>query len=469
MQDLVGFTIALLISSFGLFLTLRRSPWLVDYLFYVIALNRGVRRVVDWMNGEFNKYSFISLTPILIGGLASVLVLYELNARSREEKGRYLRKVSFLIYLYLACCSVAFVIGFIHVGFGAVYAFGDYLAPVGLMGFAALYVERPRIIDQWCNSLAFSSLLVAGYGIYQFYTIPPWDAFWVRAVDFEGYLGELESTRMTLFSTMNERGPAAMYLGNGLTLLVLRPGTLGWLRWPSAAVILIALLLTYVRFCVIQFSLACLLLPILNRGTGTLPIVCLCVGAFVFGESLMKLLPGNGAVSARMATLSNIQDDDSFRGRLILMQNAARSSLGEPFGLGIGAHGMASRLSTVESGGGADSTGYVEALRTFGWTGLPFIMFVLYQIWVSSRQIVNRGIRDPNVYLFRAWFVSGLVGLFAFNWLFTATFFWVLAGYVVGRSGQLTSRRAKPLDNRGRISSSEKRWDAGITSPPRFR
>jgi hypothetical protein len=205
-----------------------------------------------------------------------------------------------------------------------------------------------------------------------------------------------------------------------------------------------AMLLTYSRTTVIQASLACLLFPILNRGTGIVPVAILCVIAAVFGESLLEKFPGGGTAASRVSTIGNIQEDGSFQGRIVIMGRAAVNALKEPFGLGIGSHGLAARVAAQESGGEGDSSGYIEILRTFGWIGFVLVVSVLYRCWNSSRYLMKRKISDRNVDLFRAWFASGMVALLSGNWLFAATFFWVLAGYVVARSDRLKTSERKP-------------------------
>ncbi|EMI42501.1 transmembrane protein [Rhodopirellula sp. SWK7] len=408
-------------------LAIRGSSWLVDYLFFVVALNRGVRRMIDYQNGYFDKYSLISLTPIIVGGLATLVVLLQLNGKQRLG-----RTSTNLLYLYGIAVAGAFAIGFINVRFGAVYALGEYIAPIGLIGFAAMYADTPSVLDRWCRSVAISVAIVAAYGIYQFYTIPPWDAFWVRSVGFEGYLGTLEPTKMTLYSTMAERGPAAAYLCGGLILLILRPGTFGIFRWPMAVLVLTAMLLTYSRTTIIWAGLALILYPLINRGTGMLPIAAIALLAAAAGPSLMNRLPGAESVANRVSTIGSIQDDGSFKGRLILLKMALRHSVVEPLGLGIGSHGLAARVGKASRAGEGDTTGYVEILRTFGWIGFLMIVTLLYKLWKRSSDLARVELDDSNVLLFRAWFISGMVALFSGNWMFTATFFWVLAGHCLG-------------------------------------
>lgn len=437
--DSLTVLVTIVICIPGLIFTLFRSTWIVDYLFLVIAINRGIRRYVDYQNGYFNPFSFISLTPILIGGLATVLVLNGLN-RQQLGLGPQMRK---LLMCYCGLCALGFVVGFINVRFGAVYALGEFIAPIGLMGFGALANLDPQVLRRWASSISICAIIVAAYGIYQFYTIPPWDAFWVRSVGFEGYLGELKPTKMTMFSTMNERGPAAAFLASGLLVLILRPGTLGILRWPAAALVLQALLLTYVRTNLILVILSAVLFPLINRGAGIVPLVLLTLVGATAGQFVIDRMPNSEKVVERVSTLANPVETSSFKGRLVIFADALRDSVGEPFGLGIGAHGITGRISgggSIKRGTG-DSTGYVEILRTFGWAGAPVMVWFLWQIWRCSSVLLQCRLDDAETRLFRAWFLAGMVCLFSGNWLASANYFWVLAGYVIGRYDLAGERR----------------------------
>jgi putative inorganic carbon (HCO3(-)) transporter len=429
----ISFFVSFLIILPAVILSLRGSSWLVDYLFLVVALNRGIRRVVDYNNGFFNPTSTISLTPIIVGGLAVLVVLNRLNSNSDQ----YGRSNLSVIYRYSAATAFAFVIGFINIRAAAVYALGDYIAPIGLLGFGAIYADRPDIFQRWCNSVGLTGVIVAGYGIWQFYTIPPWDAFWVTAVNFEGYLGVLEPTKMTLFSTMAERGPAAAYLSCCLVIVALRPNTLGIIRLPAAVLIAAAMLLTFSRTAIIQFAIALILYPILNRGSGKYITFFVIVIAVLFGESLLSFLPGEGRAMERVSTIGNISSDGSFTGRLVQLRAGISFAATEPLGLGLGSHGMGSRVTSVGSMGMIDSTGYVEALRTYGWGGFFVLVTVFVSIWRSSTRLLKAEGDDPNLYLFRTWYISGLIASFSGSWVFTATFFWVLAGYTLERSDKL--------------------------------
>jgi len=411
----------------------RQSNWLIDYLIAVVAFNRGIRRMVDYYNGEFDPYSPISLTPLVVAGLAALIVIQRIQSGDRTL-GPVTRTT---LRWYLTACGLALVVGLYRNRLGAVYELGNYLGPVGMIGFGALYGKSPQIMRRWGTSAVAIGIGVAVYGLFQFYTIPPWDAFWVRAVEFEGYLGTLEPTKMTLFSTLNDRGPAAMFLAGTLILIALRPALLGPLRAPAAVLVAIAMLYTYSRTTVIHVVLAVVALPIVTKGRGLGVLAIATVLLAFFGESLLGFLPNNSFVADRYATLGNIQDDGSFKGRIILLQLAIGQAIRNPLGLGLGSQGLAGRVTNTQAAGIMDSTGYLQILTTFGFIGAGLIVAVLRQLWISSRFVHRQQPRDPDTNLFQAWFVSGMVVLFSGNWLASVSYFWLLAGYVVGQEDYL--------------------------------
>jgi hypothetical protein len=436
--DPTSLFVSLAIVVPGLILAIQRSSLLVDYLFVVVAFNRLVRRYVDYQNGYFNPYSLISITPMVIGGLSVLVVLLELS-RSTETFSKSTLKA---IRWYGFAIALAFTVGFINTRFGAVYSLGDYIAPIGLLGFGALYARDEVIQRRWCATVVICGTLVATYGLWQFYVIPPWDAFWVRAVSFEGYLGTLESTKMTLFSTMADRGPCAIFLCSCIIVAILRPNSLGAVRYLAATVMLAAMLLTYSRTTVVQLTVALAVYPLINRGAGFSTVALAALLSLFFGETFISGLPGSGMASQRVSTLTDVASDGSFLGRLAILRGAAAESLTEPLGLGIGSHGLSMKVAGSGSEFGlGDSTGYVETLRTFGWIGTPIVVGVFVLLWISSNAVVKAGVKDVTVYVFRAWFISGLLAAFSGNWAFCATFFWVLGGYCLEQSEELASKQ----------------------------
>jgi putative inorganic carbon (HCO3(-)) transporter len=425
----LGLFIFLVVSAIGAVLAVSRSSWFVDYAFLVIAFNRCIRRMVDYHNGEFNPYSLISLTPLVVCGFATLMVVGTIIRSSSFAEAK-LRET---LLPYAIAVAFAFVVGLFNARLGAVYSLGDYLAPIGLLAFGSWFSHDQRICDRWCRNFCLIVFIVAVYGLWQFYTIPPWDAFWLLAVDFDGYMGEPEPTKMTLFSTLQERGPAGMFMAGGVILLMLRGAFSHLFRWPMAAVIGYAMLLTYTRTSVILCVAACLLFPLLNRNASLRVILGSVVFLAAFIPVIVQQLPGSEHAIQRVSTLARIQDDSSFQGRLRSFRESLSKAVFEPLGLGLGSHGLAGKVSSATESGAGDSTGYVQTLRTFGWIGTILVVITLVRLWRNSNTALLQGSGDSTVSFYRAWFSAGMVVFYSGDWLFTATFFWVLGGYVIGR------------------------------------
>jgi hypothetical protein len=423
--------IFIFVSLLGSFLAVSRSSWFVDYLFLVVAYNRCIRRIIDYNNDYFNPYSLISLTPLVVCGFGTFTVINSI-LRADNPNDRGLRRI---ILPYAIAVGFAFIVGLVNSKTGAIYSLGEYLAPIGLIAFGSWFAHDALICDRWCRSFCLIVFGVATYGIWQFYTIPPWDAFWLLAVDLDGYMGQPEPTQMTLFTTMQERGPAGIFLASGLILVLIKGVFSHLFRWPMALVIGYAMLLTYTRTAVILCIATVILFPILNRGANLKVLFAIVLFLAVVVPSVVQRLPGSERVFERVSTLANIQEDGSFLGRLSFLQQSFGRAVFEPLGLGLGSHGMAARAGAAAVSGQADATGYVQTLRTFGWIGTFLVVFCLIRLWQCSTRALSSHSGDSTVLFFRAWFAAGMVIFYSGDWLFTVTFFWVLGGYVAGLVG----------------------------------
>lgn len=419
----------------------RRSTWLVDYSIAVEVFNRGIRRLVDWESGEFNPFSMIVLTPLVVSGLTAVVVLSKLQGGKRfGPTGKRTLKA------LIIAVGLAFVVGITRNGASAVVELGTYLGPIGMLGYGVLYGKSDALTLRWARSTVVIGIMAAFYGIYQYYTIPPWDAAWVRAVGFEGYLGELKPTKMTLFSTLAERGPAATYFAGITIVLMLRPGLVGTLRWPGALLTAYTMLLTYSRTALVWIALAAVLTPIVSRGRNFSRLIVIVILGSLAGQLVLGFAPASEKISRRYSTLGDLSDDSSFNARLYLAGRALTVAATNPLGLGLGSQGAGSRrMSNGSTDAVIDATGYLAIVQGFGWIGAIMFFRVLWSCWDSSSYVIRRMPRDRQTILFRAWFVSGLAALLTGNWLPQASYFWLLAGGIIGYRDQLSGSQTQTL------------------------
>lgn len=407
----------------ALWLAARRSPALVGYAVVLYALNREVRRVVDWWQGSFNPFSLISLLPLMVVGLLLGPFLVRLN------RLHVMAKRAFLLLLF-GILYGAFV-GLARNGLAALYSTAEYLSPVALMGYAATADASDKTADRWMKIAGCAAVAASLYGWYQYLTIPAWDAFWVESVGFIGYCGKLAPMEMSVFATFAERGPCAVFLAlSAIPMLVSRRWRLV-LGWPEGLLIVSVILLTLVRTGVILVALAVLLYPLLNGGRGSMRLL-LILGAFglitTFG---FDWLPGAARLNDRFSTLQNMQDDFSCQARMGIAEAGAEIVFSSPIGFGIGSAGLGGRLNTgsvFDTGAVVADNGYLEVLASLGLPGTFCFGLGLIVLWRYLALCTRFGLRDDYIALGRGFFAVFLVGMMATNFFNGLTVMWISLG-----------------------------------------
>lgn len=444
--------VALLIIAPAAYFYLNNSSWLIDYLVWITVLNRGIRRYVDWLAGGFNPFSPISLTPLVISGFVFLMVI-----QNYHTLPAYLKRI---FHFFAAALAMGFVVGLVFNKFAAVYALAEYVAPLSILGCAAIANGNERILDRWVKSVGWAAVTVSLYGWYQYYTIPAWDAFWVRAVGFEGYLGQLRPTQMVVFSTMSERGVLAGFLAFAVIPMIVSKRWRNALGWVSVLIIIATILLTFVRTAIITIGLAAVMFPVLNRGKNTIQIILLLCVAAVAGNYILNKTPSSGKVGQRLSSIGNITEDGSFKGRIAIANYGFGELIKKPWGRGLGSTGLGGRVNT----GGADAeaaigdNGYLEILFSFGLVGGGCFFYGFYLIWKQVRKFEKVGIRGESLMMFKALFVTGAVALFAGNWLAGpgSVIFCVFAGFAA---------HPRPAMDRYARSLAEKKKQPEVAGP----
>jgi hypothetical protein len=445
--------IAFLIVAPAFYMAATRSSYLLDYMFFVVALNRGIRRLVDYyINGAFNPFSLISLTQLIIGLLIMLPALSRMN--------RLTAPVRNLSYLIMVAIAHGTAIGVLNAGIGAFYALGEWLAGFGAFLFVATAPVTAGTMDRWMKSSGYAALLVALYGWYQYLTIPPWDAFWVTAVNFVGYLGVLKPMEMSVFSTMHERGPCAGFLGWAAIPMILHPRWRIIGGWLTVALLLSVMLLTMVRTMFIILALIAVLQPVLSKGMGMGRVVLLAALLGIGGTVGLGYIPGSERINQRFETVKDIQNDGSFQGRLAIFTTGVPWVLGHPLGLGLGSSGFgAGRIGGGAVEGFCDS-GYIEVFSQFGWIGGLAFFAALAKIWGELTRRIQQGGTDVFLFTGRAVLLGCLVFLYVGNIFGGFSLFWVFLGISLNR---LTMPVVRPRYEAAPAEPSMQ-WDAPPTS-----
>lgn len=404
----------------GLLYAMRGSSYLVDYTILVFVFNREIRRMVDYYNHQFNPFSMISVTPLVMLGLLFLGFLWNFKALHPLAKRIFLLMIVAIFY--------GFAVGVLHNGLATLYQGAEYLATVGLMGYVAVNPADDRTADRWLRTAGIAAVLAAFYGWYQFLTIPSWDAFWVDQVGFIGYLGRLHPTEMWVFSTFSDRGPCASYLAlAAIPMLISRRWRVS-LGWPEVLVVLSCIFLTMSRGGIILVILGVLLFPLLNGGRSSGRI--LVFGTLACGVIFAGLnsVPGADRFVQRFETLGHMQDDGSFQGRLDIFHDTWPDVIDNPAGYGIGSSGLAGRLNGNQSESVVSDNGWLELMTSLGWFGFLLFAAALVLLWRYFGTLSQLGVQDDYLGLARTYLVVALVFTWVGNFFVEFSVMWIAMG-----------------------------------------
>jgi len=417
--------IALLLVAPAAVLAGKRSSYLIDYAVFIFVLNRGIRRMVDYyINGYFNPLSPISLVPLVVMLLMGMAVFTNQN-----RLPKYARKIA---GLFLVAFGMAGALGFIATQFAVVYAGAEVLAPLFLMLYAILLNPPMAVRDRWIRSFAWGAILVSAYGWYQYLVIPPWDAFWLKATKMTGYMGIPEPTKMTVFSTMGERGVVAGYLGYSVVPMIVSPKWRTKLGWVGVLLVFSVILLTLSRGGIIIAAMATGVFLIVNKGAKVgqviVAAIVLTIGAFY---GVTKIPNSERIIERYQKTAEDMTEDGSYQGRTQIMQASFRDLLSRPLGYGLGALGLATRINTGQTKAAARvaDAGYFDVLLTYGIPGTLLILVALWKIWQQLKLRYKSPIyRTDHVLLARALMMSLLATSFFGNMLNSFSVLWLAMG-----------------------------------------
>lgn len=278
-------------------------------------------------------------------------------------------------------------------------AFGIARIPSGLSTFA-----RATVV---CGSIA------AIYGIVQYFLPFPWDVEWLMGADLKS-AGQPGTTNFRPFSTLPATVTAAMLSAVVILIVVFRKE----LIWRSSLFRAVALassscflLLTQIRSVWLSLIASLLVGSLAARGRPAREILPL--SAFVV--AVVLILPLGEVVVERIDTLSNLEDDRSYRTRIDSL--AKTGTIVSPLGLGVGELSSASRVG----GGDPIDNGYQVVLGELGLVGAVLMTWVL--AWLVRRS-------RPSEYAFVTMLLATSATAVAFS-NFPGLLLWALSG--VGR------------------------------------
>ena len=345
----------------GIFLFIRTPTRdYVSFCLWLWMLAPLVRRLADWQSG------FHVISPIIVAPLLVTLLSF-----LRASRQSFWRCVPFNVIMFV--CVYGLFLGVLHgETFAAVFAALNWLAP---LGFACLILSFPataNISQIVFDTLVRGGLVIGVYGIWQYFAPPPWDAYWMISADMRS-IGLPLPQQIRVFSTMNSPGPFALMLSAALLAMFAGGGRLRWLAAPPA---LAGFVLSLVRSSWGGFVLGLGVLVLFGRGKSRFRYIAIGATAAFLALPLLMYEPIATPFLNRVATISSIEDDGSYNARLAFSSRILENISSLVIGSGLGATGLAARL-TGENGSGAAvvfDNGILDLFFTFGLLAVAILV-----------------------------------------------------------------------------------------------
>ncbi|RKP48305.1 glucose-6-phosphate isomerase [Trinickia fusca] len=342
----------------GLWLFVVSPARYVGFVWWMWFLSPEVRRFADFVHGGYTPTSPIQIAPVavtMISGLGLV--------RRYRLLGTW-RGLPML--LILVAIGYAFAVGIVSSGpAAAVYDLANWLYPV-LIGFhiVAHWRDYPAYREVIVTTFVRGMLVMGVYGVVQFFIMPQWDAMWMIGSEMASQ-GDPVPMGVRVFSTMNSSGPFALAM---MGALVLVPASTDRLRWVAAAAGFAAFGLSLVRSTWGGWVIA---LAIQLAKSSNLVRIRIVLGLAVLAALSMPMLafgPVADRVSARLQTITNLDDDQSYASRNAFYATFAETAFTNVAGMGLGATGTSTKLSN--EGGKLGKYGNFDS----GVMNIPFVL-----------------------------------------------------------------------------------------------
>ena len=362
----------------GLWLYFVNPARYVGFMWWMWFLSPEVRRLADYGKGAFTPTSLIQIAPLAVTMISALSLVryYPILAQRRGLP----------VLLALLGLLYAFVVGVVSSGpLAATYDLANWAYPL-LIGFhimanARQYPEYRRTI---VNSFIYGMLVMGAYGLVQFFVMPQWDAMWMIGSDMNSQ-GDPVPLGVRVFSTMNSSGPFAFAMMGAMVFVMAAQHRV---RWVAAAFGFFAFALSLVRSTWGGWAIAMLIQLVKSSNRVRIRIV---VSALVLAAVCVPLLaigPVADRMQARLSTLVNLSDDQSYEARNQFYADFAKTAFTDVTGEGLGATGASTKLSSNngELGKyGSFDSGVMNIPFVLGWPGT--LLYLSGVLWLLARAV----------------------------------------------------------------------------------
>ncbi|MFM0208494.1 O-antigen ligase family protein [Paraburkholderia sediminicola] len=360
-----------------------RSPaHYIGFVCWLFFLTPEVRRLADFINGSFNEQSPIMVATLLAVALTGLTLIRRVALLGQRRAAPLVLIVIALLY--------AFVVGMAQVGpAAATFTLINWLYPVMVAFYLTVtwrhYPDYHRVL---LKTFVYGGLLMSVYGLLEFVSPMPWDAFWLISSKMLSE-GQPVPFGMRISSTMNSCGPFAVTL---MTILLMSLAARGKARIVLGCVGIPALLLTSARSTWGGFAIALVYSFAMLDGKNRMRLMAGVLGLAVVAAPLMMIDQVAEPVMQRLSSIQDLGKDNSFQARADFYKSFMSSALTDIAGQGLGTTGLGSKLSndTAAQAMLNFDSGLMEVPYVMGWPGTLLyttgIVMLLWRAYRASRQ-----------------------------------------------------------------------------------
>lgn len=401
----------------GLSLFFSRPVIYVQYTLWVWFLTPLLRRIVDLRFG-YQESSIVLVAPLLATGIAGLTLILP------ATQNRWQIPRAFIL------CALGILHGFViglllNPSAETVYGLLNWLCPL-LFGLHlyfnwSRYRQYQKAIR---NTFLLGALVLGLYGLFQFFSPPAWDTYWLSNVQYQSLnpaFGQPEPFAIRVWSTLNSPTPFAniMMVALFLLLIVRSP-----LKFPAAVVGGLSFILSMVRTAWLSWFAG---LFFIVRKARLRLLLQILVAALLLLLALWPLATDprvSPIIGDRIKTFTDLGHDESALARADMYKKLGGELLDHPFGFGL------SNMTLIHDI--PIDSGLVLTVFSLGWTGTLFFLLGIVSFYLGGKRLASE--QDEFARVSRAILCAFLLELFSFNVFANVTgfVFWMFIGLELG-------------------------------------
>jgi hypothetical protein len=312
----------------GIYLYFRAPILYNGFVWWIWILAPFIRRVADFRSG-FTDPSPLLLSPFLVTSISLITVWKNLPNAYGISGLPFILAMAGTLYGYL--------IGLINLPspFTVTREFLDWLPPVAF-GFHLLvnWQSFPSYYKNTQRVWVYGVLITGIYGVFQYLIQPGWDVLWMINTGLGDYDESADgATGFRIFSTMQSIEPFSAFMAAGLLILFTERG---FLRFPASGFGYLAFLLTLARSAWLGWLGGLMILLSSLKAKHQIRLFLIIFVMMILITPVVTLSPFSEKIGARIQTLSNVKEDNSFSARQENMAANFEKNILNILGSGIG-------------------------------------------------------------------------------------------------------------------------------------